>query len=177
MKRMRKGFTLVELLIVVAIMATLTAAITYSISGSTAKAKASTIASNVETFKTIAGLYVANNAGDDISTLTADNLMKAELPAWADLANPGDDDNVVKYTAIGTGPDEWAITVDFSKDPEKGGIRDALKLIKGYGKYYNSDAATAIFGSGTNDTDYQFKVTLMTGKIEPIAAPAAGGGD
>lgn len=39
MKKARKGFTLVELLIVVAILATLTATMTYSISGFYGKGK------------------------------------------------------------------------------------------------------------------------------------------
>ena len=47
MKITRKGFTLVELLIVVAIMATLSATMTMAVSGSTARAKAPTIASNL----------------------------------------------------------------------------------------------------------------------------------
>ena len=170
MKKMRKGFTLVELLIVVAILATLTATMTYSIGGSTAKAKASQIASNVTTFRMIAGLYVANNAGDNISELTADNLMKQELPAWADLSNPETDDKVIKYSAVGTGPENWTINIDFSKDPEKDAIRNALKKIKGYGKYYNNDTATAIFGEGTDEKDYKFHVVLKTGTIAPDEA-------
>ena len=186
MKKFRKGFTLVELLIVIAILGTLSAAMTTSISGSTAKAKAATIASNVETFKTIAALDVANNAGENLSKKTAEELMIEHLPTWADFANPADTDTVVKYTASGTGPDEWTITVDFSKDPEKDAIRTALMKIKGYGKYYKTTStttgegtdavttttteATALFDTTkTADTDYQFKVTLSTGKIEPTA--------
>ena len=175
MKRMHKGFTLVELLIVIAILGTLSAAMTTSISGSTAKAKAATIASNVETFKTIAALDVANNAGENLSEKTAEALMQEHLPTWADFANPGTDDKVIKYTPDGTGPDNWVITVDFSKDPEKDAIRTALMKIKGYGKYYKDDngtaTATALFDTTkTGDTDYQFKVTLTTGKIEPVSA-------
>ena len=173
MKRTRKGFTLVELLIVIAILGTLSAAMTTSIQGSTAKAKAATIASNVETFKTIAALDVANNAGENLSEKTAEALMQEHLPTWADFANPETTDTVIKYTASGTGPDAWVITVDFSKDPEKDAIRTALSKIKGYGKYYKDESgtpkATALFGAGTDDTDYQFKVTLTTGKIEPAA--------
>ena len=183
MKKMRKGFTLVELLIVVAIIATFTAAMTVSVTGSTAKAKAATIASNVETFKTIAALDVANNAGENLSKKTAEELMIEHLPTWADFANPADTDTVVKYTASGTGPDAWTITIDFSKDPEKDAIRTALQNIKGYGKYYKTtttaatettpasttNTPTALFGTGTADTDYQFKVTLYNGKIEPTA--------
>ena len=188
MKRTRKGFTLVELLIVIAILGTLSAAMTTSIQGATAKAKSTTIASNVETFKTIAALDVANNAGENLSSKTAEALMYEHLPTWADFANPETTDTVVKYTASGTGPGDvagtnWTITVDFSKDPEKDDIMTALSKIKGYGKYdkvtttaatestpaSTNHTPTALFGSGTNETDYQFKVTLTTGKIEPVS--------
>lgn len=175
MKRMHKGFTLVELLIVIAILGTLSAAMTTSISGSTAKAKAATIASNVETFKFVAAMDIANNAGENLSEKTAEALMIEHLPTWADFANPDTTDTVIKYTAEGTtGPDSWVITVDFSKDPEKDAIRTALSKIKGYGKYYKDESgtatATALFGTGTDDKDYKFKVTLTTGKIEPVTA-------
>ncbi len=61
MKRTRKGFTLVELLIVIAILGTLSAAMSVSVIGSTAKAKAATIASNVEACVNAAALYCADH--------------------------------------------------------------------------------------------------------------------
>lgn len=85
MKRTRKGFTLVELLIVVAILATLSAAMTMAVSGSTAKAKAATIASNVNACINAARLYAINNAGDDLDKLTADDVLYESMPTWKDF--------------------------------------------------------------------------------------------
>ena len=48
MKKARKGFTLVELLIVVAILGILSVSMMMSVGGTTAKAKASMIASNFD---------------------------------------------------------------------------------------------------------------------------------
>ena len=169
MKKFRKGFTLVELLVVIAILGTLSAAMTTSVSGSTAKAKAATIASNVETFKAIACMYVVDRAGEDLSSVTADNVMKAELPAWADLSGAVAADKVIIYTAEGTaGPSTWKIKVDFTNDPENAAIQTALMKIRGYGKYYKAGTDGAVTAESVfKDAVYAFTVELITGKIEP----------
>ncbi|MBQ3447840.1 MAG: hypothetical protein IJG37_09390, partial [Synergistaceae bacterium] len=97
-------------------------------------------------------------------------------PAWKDF---NDTHNKIKYAAVtgteGTGPEKWAITVDFSGDGEKDAIVDALQEINGYNNSYSSatDTGTAILARNT-ETDstkpsngkYKFKVTLLSGKIE-----------
>ena len=165
MKKARKGFTLVELLIVIAILATLTAAMTASISGATAKAKASTIAANVETMKTVAQACQSNggplavnrtaSAADtavtSVSDATAENVLAGGMAAWADFSDESESNTAtIKYTAdtdtnnnSGKGPDHWAVIVDFSTDPDKDNIRTELKKIKGYRKYYKVDPAVS----------------------------------
>ncbi len=191
MKTSRKGFTLVELLIVVAILATLTATMMASISGSTAKAKAATIAANVEACKTAATMYVTNNASDSLKTMKTEDMMVAAMPTWADFGH-ADTDAPIQYattdkvqstgtTTAGQGPDNWAITVDFSKDPEKDDIKTALQAIKGYNKYYKHTAAVTDATTGTvttpakddptvimDDDVYKFEVVLISGRVQPV---------
>ncbi len=200
MKRTRKGFTLVELLIVVAILATLTAAMTASISGSTGKAKAAVIASNIESMKEAAGLFYVRYMDDyDSLNVSTTAMLDDMIPTWGDYQS-----GTIKYTPEDNdkkGRYNWAVTVDFSKDGDKDEIIAALKKIKGYGSYTAASAATGggstggsysgmegetpsseTPGSGesgsseTTDTsrvkDGAFKVTLWNGKIE-AATPAS----
>ena len=135
MRNTRKGFTLVELLIVVAILATLTAAMTSSISGSTAKAKAAMIANNVEVMKSAATQYYTEymeNSSKLANATTAD-VLDEYMPTWRDFQTGN-----INYTAAEdseTGRKKWAVTVDFSSDGEVEEIKTALAKIKGYGDY------------------------------------------
>ncbi len=189
MKTSRKGFTLVELLIVVAILATLTATMTYSVSGSTAKAKAAAIANNVNAAETAVSLYMVNNAGDALNEMTTDEVLRAAMPTWADFGDTSAT-TPIKYQAVNTsdkGPANWAIKVDFSGDGEKDAIKTALQAIKGYNKYWNGtaladvmpgavEAQEAVGQEGQDgyqpavlaaDAKYEFKVMLTSGKILP----------
>ena len=177
MKKSRKGFTLVELLIVIAILGALSAAMATSVTGATAKAKAATIASNVNTCISAARLYAINKAGDDLAETTADNVMYESLPTWKDFSTA-----TIKYENVtdGKGIDGWAIQVDFSGDSESDAIAGELLKIPGFKKSYSSasDAsgteiikqAVAASGSGENavaaqDGVYTFKVKLTSGQI------------
>ncbi|MBQ7169682.1 MAG: type II secretion system protein [Synergistaceae bacterium] len=162
MKKMRKGFTLVELLIVVAILATLAAAMTVSVMGSTAKAKAATIASNVDAFVKAAGQYCADNMdvtiGDSIKT---DNVLGTYIGKWGDLKNG----TSVKYEAVdiakGTATQDktWCVKVTIS-DADKDNIVAALEKIPGFGKYDAAgSSAVSVVSTGT------FHVWLWNGQV------------
>ena len=168
MKRTRKGFTLIELLIVVAIMATLTAAMTVSVSGSTAKAKAATIASNVDAFVRAAATYCADNTDGDISSAKTDDVIGAYIGKWLDLKNGSS----VKYEAVDltklttgskwTQDKTWCVKVTIS-DSDKTNIIAALEKIPGFGKY--KDGTTSVVSTGT------FHVRLWNGEVT-TAQPA-----
>ena len=183
MKKSRKGFTLVELLIVIAILGTLSAMMSVNVAGSTAKAKAAAIVSNVASCRSAAMMYAVNHGTDGIDTKTADDVLFDALPSWKDYSNAN---NKIKYAADltvdvsgtnkakGKGRENWAITVDFSQDPEKDTIVEELQKINGYNKSY----ANAADKTGTdivkkadskNDGSYKFRVMLLSGKIEAIS--------
>ena len=174
MKSTRKGFTLVELLIVVGILSALTASMTVAVGGSTAKAKAASIAANVDACKSAVAIYVINNKETgNLSDMTADDILKKCMPTWADFGRPARSGETmeIKYsTTNGRGPNNWAMTVDFSDDPERDEVKSALKKIKGYDQYYPVGADGTV-GNAQDifaETGYAFEVLLSSGKVQPI---------
>lgn len=77
MKRTRKGFTLVELLIVVMIIGVLSASMALVNNKATASAKAANIISNLKTMKTAALLYYADHMDSKDSEMTTTTLTTA----------------------------------------------------------------------------------------------------
>jgi len=161
MKTSRKGFTLVELLIVVAILATLTASMTMAVSGSTGKAKAAVIASNVEAIKSTVSNYLKTNTGTAMSTATPDSVLYDALPSWKSFSTTGN----ITYTATGTAGDvsDWIVAISFTNDADKEEIREALIARPGYEKYYKSatDAGAEVMPANT----YTFKLWLDNGQV------------
>lgn len=184
MKRTRKGFTLVELLIVVAILATLTATMMISMNGATAKAKASSIAANLDSCHAAAMLYYSKY-GDlaELQTVTTENMLKDSLKTWDKMKGEKDTDTIYYTAGTITGknaPDKWAVLVDFSADPEAEEIAKALKRMRAYSDItafidflgatpaFAEDEQTEGSGAGTGSTTKTTKLymTLITGEIK-----------
>ena len=167
MKRTRKGFTLVELLIVIAIMGTLSAAMSVSVMGSTAKAKAAAIAANVDACVNAAAMYCADNMDEDISEVDTNDVLSAYIGKWGDFG----DENSVKYTVAdiaqptGDGavaipqPKTWCIKIEIV-DSDKTSIIAELEKIRGFGKF---NTETSVVNTGT------FWVRLWNGKVTSTA--------
>ena len=172
MKKVRRGFTLVELLIVIAIMGALAASMAGSSGNATARAKAQSIITNIEACKTAAALFYADHFDDDVvsvkttETETAKNVYMINTTSAAFLSNFADgydyitnfDDfsegNIVFLVdASEKGRANWAIEVYFEEDAEADKILEVLKKAKGY--------------SALND-NYDFYVNLTTGKVTPV---------
>ena len=132
MKRTRKGFTLVELLIVIAILGTLTASLSISAGDATARAKAAAIVNNIEACKNGAALYYSANFNDTSATMTPAGFLADTsdyVPNWKEFATGG----TITYTAgAETTPDTWTLVVNFKDDQEAAKIATALSKIPGY---------------------------------------------
>ena len=189
MRNTRKGFTLVELLIVITIMASLSAMMAITSGGATSRAKASSIVANVEACKTAAAVFYNDHWQDAKVMVGATETNMADTTAEAFLGNTAagyeyvpnfsdfSTDNIVftvdtTGTNSGKGRDNWAIKVTFKDEAEADNISMALAKAKGYSGMYKAATAgdsTATPPVAATPADYKhtFIVNLTTGVITP----------
>ena len=142
MKKMRKGFTLVELLLVISIIGTLAATLSLAGGSATAAAKASTIYTNIQNIKTAAMLYQLQEGSQFKETnVTKANLQAAEVIDLDSYNKTGTGESAVKNSIMyevveGVAATETAsaqgayVICSFKDDSDFKAIAKALKSYK-----------------------------------------------
>ena len=174
MKKARKGFTLVELLIVITIMASLSAMMAVSGSSASAAAKASTIYNNINAIRTSAIMYqLQKGLGFKESGITA-ALLKSEVELDLDEYNKTDnEDNNIKYAIVaGTSAGAGAYVICSFKDD--GDFKGIAKALKGYKNVRLDDTANYTIGAflyhntpATQDNNLAYDCTFAYPSSEP----------
>ena len=163
MKKSRKGFTLVELLIVIAVLGALSATMTMASKTATAKAKAASIVNNLQVCTSGAQVYQFEHADDkglkDVSTV---NMLKEAVPSFTKFTavDANDKDTIIYKAEDLDGEDEapakWSIKVTL-KGTDRSDIVDALKTFKGF----KGDVLAAV----ATDEDYVITYTVIDGTV------------
>ncbi len=154
MKRSRKGFTLVELLIVMAIIAALTGVMSASMIKGVAKAKAAAIVANFDSARTAAAEYYALHISDSgLADITLQAALADSLTDWKnEETNKGMKKGNVTYAAPDTSllASTAKITATFTEDPAAADIATALEVI-----------SKAQYGEGNDVLTVSNKVATM----------------
>ena len=180
MKRTRKGFTLVELLIVIAIMGVLAAMVSISAGSSTASARAATIYNNIRSIK-MAGMMYQVQKGDSFkeSLVTQSNLETSKVLKLENYNGTGDTASNITYAIVqGVDATEDAaakgayVTCDFSKDADRVAIANALK------GYKDIRVGDSTYKAGAYFFHYTSQTTSEEGyEVDDMFAAAGGGGN
>ncbi|TAJ78217.1 MAG: prepilin-type N-terminal cleavage/methylation domain-containing protein [Gallionellaceae bacterium] len=142
MKQVQKGFTLIELMIVVAIIGILAAVAIPAYQDYITKAKVSKVATAVASLQTAIGQFAQDNAGS-FSLLTADN--------WTSLGLSGAPTSTTEVTSISVAAGSAAITANVAA-----GVAGS--------------ACTIVFTPSIGSTSIKWTVAT-TGTATPCPAP------
>ena len=145
--KLRKGFTLVELLIVIVIIGILAAAMLLSSGSATAAAEASNIVSDLRSMKAAALMYYADNM-DDVTKLT--NLNVSGLQKYMD--NPNKFTNTNGYIFTDGGTTNWWVGFNLTTAKKTGAVGEKLaNRSAGVGIYKTMDASSNNVYSGASE--------------------------
>ena len=143
MKRSRKGFTLVELLIVVTILGTLAAMMTLSSTTATASARAAAIVNGLRTAKSAAALFYTDYPDKRDSWKTD---FATDGKEYFDETANADWDNYVFIASPDTTPDAGSSTIvewyiGYKIQGSEGNVKSRLAGLAAKNKLYGGTAA------------------------------------
>ncbi len=121
---MRKGFTMVELLVVISIIGVLGATMMLSSRSASTTAKGMNVINNLRILKEAAAMYYLDNidTAESVTDATTLNGDTGILKEYVD--NP---DSFSGYSFEITTDKKWYVKYDFSSDPDKDELKKRLK--------------------------------------------------
>ena len=112
----RKGFTLVELLIVIVVIGVLSAMMMLSSTEAVSSARASNIVSNLRNLKTAALAYYIDHVDSYDRATVTDNISSHKADIMKYMGNDGGNVND-DYTFTGTTSNTWYVAYHIQNDP------------------------------------------------------------